>query len=122
MSAILKTPGPDHPITITPSQKRVRVKFNGKRIAETDAALILKEASYPPVHYTPRVDADMDFFERTERVTHCPYKGVANYVALIDRARRADNAVWTYEAPDAAVAAISGHLAFYPDKVEISEV
>ncbi len=122
MSAILKTPGPDHPITITPSQKRVRVKFNGKRIAETDAALILKEASYPPVHYIPRVDADMDFFERTERVTHCPYKGDANYFSLIDRARRADNAVWTYEAPDAAVAAISGHLAFYPDKVEISEV
>jgi uncharacterized protein (DUF427 family) len=28
------------------------------------------------------------------------------------------NAVWTYEAPFAAVAEIAGHLAFYPERVE----
>ena len=115
----LRTPGPDHPITIAPSPKRVRVKFNGVVVAETARALDLKEASYPVVHYIPREDADMRFFERTARTTHCPYKGDANYYSLVDGARRADNAVWTYEAPGEAVAAISGHLAFYPDKVEI---
>jgi len=31
-----------------------------------------------------------------------------------------DNAVWTYETPKADVEAIAGHLAFYPDKVEIT--
>jgi len=30
--------------------------------------------------------------------------------------------VWSYEAPYPAVAAIAGHLAFYPDKVEIEEL
>ncbi len=122
MPAALRSPGPDHPITITPFSKQVRVKFNGKTIADTTAALELKEASYPSVFYIPRDDADMDFFDRTERITHCPYKGDAHYFTLVDGARRADNAVWTYETPGEAVAAIAGHLAFYPDKVEIEIV
>ena len=33
-----------------------------------------------------------------------------------------DNAIWTYETPFPAMAEISGHLAFYPDKVKIEEV
>jgi len=30
----------------------------------------------------------------------------------------AENAVWTYEDPYPGVAAIKGHLAFYPDRVD----
>src|SRR6201991_5207498 len=71
---IMKLPGPDHPITITPNAKRVRVTADGVVIAETTHALTLKEASYPAVQYFPRHDAKMDLLKRTERVTHCPYK------------------------------------------------
>lgn len=119
MTAALKTPGPDHMITIKPSRERIRVRFNGKVIAETSHALELDEAGYRTVRYFPRGDVDLAFFERTTRVTHCPYKGDANYFSLIDGEHRADNAVWTYEHPGAAVAAIAGHVAFYPAKVEI---
>ncbi|MEA3158333.1 MAG: hypothetical protein QOK44_5922, partial [Betaproteobacteria bacterium] len=34
---------------------------------------------------------------------------------------RSVNAVWTYEAPYAAVAAIKDHVAFYPDRVDAIE-
>jgi len=34
---------------------------------------------------------------------------------------RTVNAVWTYEAPYEAVAAIKDRVAFYPNRVEISE-
>ena len=34
----------------------------------------------------------------------------------------AENAVWSYEAPYAAVAEIGDHLAFYPDRVEVIEI
>ncbi|HMN73464.1 MAG TPA: DUF427 domain-containing protein [Rhodoblastus sp.] len=119
MPVALKTPDASHPITIAPSQKRVRVLFNGKVVADTTRALDLKEASYPVVRYIPRADADLFFFKRSARTTHCPYKGDASYFSLVDGERRAENAVWTYEAPGDAVAAIAGHLAFYPDKVEI---
>ena len=31
----MKLPGPDHPITITPSKEHVRVTFNGKVVADS---------------------------------------------------------------------------------------
>ena len=115
-------PGPDHPIAITPSSKRWRVKWNGRVIAESSRVLDLKEASYPVVRYFPREDADMTFFTRTDRATHCPYKGDAAYFSLTDGPASAPNAVWTYETPFPAMAAIAGHLAFYPDKGTIEQV
>ena len=117
----MKLPGPDHPITITANPKRVRVLVDGVVIAETGHALTLKEASYPAVQYVPRADARMDLIKRTERVTHCPYKGDASYFSIVANGKTLDNAIWTYEAPFPAMAEISGHLAFYPDKVTIEE-
>ena len=118
----MKLPGPDHPITITANSKRVRVTADGVTIAETAHALTLKEASYPAVQYIPREDANMALMVRTDRVTHCPYKGDANYFSIVSGGKRLENAIWTYETPFPAMAEIAGHLAFYPDKVRIEEV
>ena len=110
----MKIPGPEHPITIAPASGRVVVKAGGKTVADTRAALTLQEASYPPVQYIPRADADMSLLTRTDHTTHCPYKGDASYYSLPG----AENAVWTYETPYPAVAEIAGHLAFYPNRVD----
>ncbi|MCK1387159.1 DUF427 domain-containing protein [Bradyrhizobium sp. 21] len=118
----MKLPGPDHPITITQNPRRVRVTAGDVVIAETTKALILKEAKYPAVQYVPRQDANMALLERTDRVTHCPYKGDASYYSVKADGKTLDNAIWTYEAPFPAMTEISGHLAFYPDKVKIEEV
>src|SRR6185312_15230056 len=112
----MKIPGPDHPITITPNPKRVRVAAGGVVIADTARALTLKEASYPAVQYIPREDTDMAMLSRSERTTHCPYKGDANYFNVTANGKAVDNAVWTYEAPFPAMEQITGYLAFYPDK------
>jgi uncharacterized protein (DUF427 family) len=40
----IKIPGPDHPITIEPNQKRVLVSTNGVALADTTEALTLREA------------------------------------------------------------------------------
>jgi uncharacterized protein (DUF427 family) len=118
----MKLPGPDHPITITPNPRRVRVTAGDIVIAETSKALTLKEAKYPAVQYVPREDTNMALLERTERTTHCPYKGDASYYSVKADGKTLDNAIWTYETPYPAMAEISGHLAFYPDKVKIEEV
>ena|SRR5215472_8454128 len=118
----MKLPGPDHPITITANPKRVRVTAGDTVIAETAHALILKEGSYPAVQYVPRQDANMTLLQRTDRVTHCPYKGDASYYSIQANGKTLENAIWTYETPFPAMAEISGHLAFYPDKVKIEEV
>ena len=110
----------DHPITIGPIAERVRVVWRGRTIADTRQALDLAEAGYKPVAYIPRMDVDMTLLERTDRVTTCPYKGEANYFSIRDGELRDDNAVWTYETPKADVAEIASHVAFYPNRVEIT--
>lgn len=118
----MKTPGPDHPITLTPATRRWRAMYSGHVIADTNDAIILQEASYPPVVYFPRDDVAMDYMSRTERSTHCPYKGDAAYYTLLMDGHIAENAVWTYEQPYPAMAPIEGRLAFYTDKVEVYDV
>ena len=117
----VKQPGPDHPITIEPNPARVVVSVAGRVIADTQNALTLREASYPGVQYIPRKDVDMSQLVRTEHLTYCPYKGDCSYYSLAAIGERGVNAVWTYETPYEAVAAIEGHLAFYPDRVELTE-
>jgi uncharacterized protein (DUF427 family) len=73
------------------------------------------------VQYIPRKDVHMSLLERTEHTTYCPYKGDCSYYSLPGGGPGSTNAVWTYEAPFAAVAAIKDHLAFYPDRVEMVE-
>jgi len=116
-----KNPGPDHPITIERNLNRVVVKAAGRVIASTNLALTLKEATYPPVYYIPRGDADMTLLARTDQTTHCPYKGDANYFSIPSGGERSVNAVWTYEDPHPAVSAIKDHLAFYPSRVDLIE-
>lgn len=118
----MKLPGPDHPITITPAAKRWRALFEGHVIADSDDALILQEASYPPVVYFPRDSVSMEYMGKTDHHTHCPYKGEASYFTLHMDGRIEDNAVWSYEEPYPAMAEIAGRLAFYPNKVEVYEV
>ncbi|QJU59074.1 DUF427 domain-containing protein [Sphingomonas sp. AP4-R1] len=118
---IVRIPGPDHPITIEPNPHRIVVRLGGKVIAETTEALTLREASYPAVHYIPRAHVDMAALERTDHGSYCPYKGEASYFSIPAGGARSVNAIWTYEAPYEAVAAIRGHLAFYPDRVDAIE-
>ena len=114
----MKIPGPDHPITISPADGRWQARFVGRMIADSARALVLQEASYPPVIYFPRGDVDMAKLSRTERSTHCPYKGDANYYSVGGTPAGA-NAVWTYETPFPAMAEIEGFLAFYADRLAV---
>lgn len=117
----MKIPGPDHPITITPNPKRVRVTVGGKVVADTRRALTLQEATYPAVQYIPREDADQDLLSGTTHATHCPYKGDARYFTIKADGTSRENAVWSYETPYPAVKEIAGYLAFYPNQVDAIE-
>jgi uncharacterized protein (DUF427 family) len=117
----VKIPGPEHPITIKPNPAWITVSVAGRIIAHTREALTLQEASYPAVQYIPRKDIDMSLLERTDHKTYCPYKGDCAYYSIPLGGDRSVNAVWTYEAPFAAVASIKDHVAFYPDRVDAIE-
>lgn len=118
----VKIPGRDHPIAIVRTSGRVVVRAGGRVVADSLNALTLTEASYPPVQYIPRADVDMDLLVATDHTTHCLYKGDASYFSVPAGGDRATNAVWSYVNPHPAVAAIAGHVAFYPNRVDAIEV
>jgi len=118
----IKIPGPDHPIAIEANPQRVVVTLGDVTVADSRNVLTLSEAKYPAVQYIPRADVDMSKLTRTEHSTYCPFKGDCAYYSLTDGGERGVNAVWTYEDPFPAVGAIKDRLAFYADRVEISEI
>ena len=118
----VKIPGPDHPITIERNSARVVVTVAGRVIADTREALTLNESHYSAVQYIPRRDVDMTLLARSDHTTYCPYKGDASYFSIPIGDDRSIDAIWTYEAPYAAVADIKDHLAFYPDRVDAIEI
>ncbi len=121
MTRTAKIPDASHPITVRPTDARVTVRVGDTVVAETDNALSLAEASYPVVQYIPLADVDQSLLERTTTQTYCPYKGDASYytVKMPDGSTETD-LIWTYEHPYPSVAEIAGHVAFYPNRSEIT--
>lgn len=113
-------PTAEHPITVAPTDGRVVVHVNGEIVADTKAALTLQESTYPAVQYIPIDDVRRNVFVRTDNTTYCPYKGEAGYYSVNIGGGAVADAVWFYEQPYPAVAEIAGHVAFYPDKADIS--
>ena len=118
----VRLPGPEHPISIEATAARVVVTAGGRVIADTRAALTLREAAYAPTQYLPRSDVDMALLQRTSHATYCPYKGECSYFSIPLGGQRSVNAVWSYEAAYPAVASIAGYLAFYRERIDALEI
>src|SRR5258708_25147728 len=95
----IRIPGPDHPITISPADGRVRVTVAGRIVAESTRTLRLEEKGYPPVYYLPRRDADMSLLVRTTHYTYCPYKGDCAYYSIPIGGFPSGKGLWTYDQP-----------------------
>jgi uncharacterized protein (DUF427 family) len=121
MSRPVLAPTAEHPITIEPTQGRVVVRIGDTVVADSRGALTLQESTYPAVQYIPMADVDQSLLRRTDTATYCPFKGDASYYSVSTSAGdTVDDVIWTYEQPYPAVAQIAGHVAFYPNKAEIS--
>jgi uncharacterized protein (DUF427 family) len=99
----------------------VVVSVAGRNIADSKTALTLRESDYHSVQYIPRADVNMSLLVRSKHVTYCPFKGDCSYFDIVVGGLRSENAVWTYENPFPAVAAIKDRLAFYPERVDSIE-
>lgn len=99
------------------------MRSGGAVLGETTGALELSEGDLAPVIYFPRADIAMAFLDRTGKTTHCPHKGDANYYSIVNKSSVDENAVWTYENPLDAVAAIKGYLAFHTgDSIKVEKI
>jgi len=108
---------PDHTVTLEPVLGSVRVEVFGQTIAETVAAIWLKESRYAPVVYVPRGDVRFGLLRDSDTTTYCPFKGTARYWGLQIGDDFVGDGVWGYDSPFDEVAVLADYVAFYPDRV-----
>ena len=101
-----------------PVQYRLRGFFAGEVVFDTDEAKLLYETAHLPVYYVPEEDLRHGLLEPSDRQTRCPHKGVASYRSIRVGDRVEPDAVWTYPEPIAPASFLSGHAAFYWEKLD----
>ena len=106
-------------VDILPSSRHVRIEVDGVTIAETEKPTLLFETGLPTRYYVPMTHVRMDLLTPSESVSHCPYKGMAEYwSARVGNDVRRDVA-WSYATPLPESQKIAGLISFYPEKVDV---
>ena len=100
-------------VDILPSSRHVRIEVDGVTIAETDEAdAPLRDR--PPDPLLPAQDARPHGpADPTDTVSHCPYKGQAEYWSLARRRRVRPDIAWSYRTPLPESQKIAGLISFY---------
>lgn len=92
---------------------RVGTFLNDQLVAESNRAHVMFELGHAPVYYFPPDALVAEYFYKSDRQTHCPYKGIASYWHLKVGDRMVESVVWSYEDPYSQVAKIKGFRGFY---------
>lgn len=106
------------PPIVVPTPQRVRVVHGGRVVADTTAALRVLETSQPPAFYLPRTDIDGDLLVPSGGRSLCEWKGMASYWSLLIDGTLTPDVAWSYEHPTPSFTSITGHLAFYAQRVD----
>ena len=79
-----------HASDVRPSSRHVRIEVDGVTLAETEKPTLLFETGLRTRYYVPMTHVRMDLLTPSESVSHCPYKGTAEYwsVRVGDDVRR----------------------------------
>ena len=106
-------------VDILASSRRVRVEVDGVVLAESTNARVLYETGLPPRWYIPKTDVRMDLLTPAGTVTHCPYKGQAQYWSVRVGDRLVEDLAWSYRTTLPESQKIAGLVAFYNEEVDL---
>jgi uncharacterized protein (DUF427 family) len=83
--------------------------------------VLLFETGLPTRYYIDRTDVAFEHLEPSSTETLCPYKGVTTgYWSVRVGDTLQQDLAWTYHYPLPSVAQITGMVAFYNEKLDIS--
>jgi uncharacterized protein (DUF427 family) len=82
------------PIAVELMPQQIFIRFNGQKIANSIASLVMLEPGHGLVFCFPRSDVQMDLFKRTDHYLHCSHKGDASYWTVTAGDMQAENAAW----------------------------
>lgn len=106
------------PPSIEPSDEHIVLELGGQVIAETNRSFRVCETSHPPTYYVPANAFADGVLRPAGGLSVCEWKGEATYFDLVTPERTAARAGWAYPEPRSRFAALVGHVAIYPGKVD----
>jgi uncharacterized protein (DUF427 family) len=106
-------------VDILRSSRHVRIEVDGVTVAESTSPTLLFETGLPTRHYLPRTHVRMDLLVGTDTVSHCPYKGAAEWWSVRAGDSVHSDLAWSYRTPLPESAKIAGLVAFYDEKVDV---
>jgi uncharacterized protein (DUF427 family) len=106
-------------VDILPSSRHVRVEVAGVTVAESISPKLLFETGLPVRFYLPKTHVRLDLLVPTDTVSHCPYKGQAEWWSVRLGEHVHDDLAWSYRTPLPESQKIAGLIAFYNEKVDI---
>ena len=96
----------------------IRIVLGGLPIVETTRSWRVLETASPPTYYIDQADFAPGVVQPGVGESWCEWKGGAVYFDLVARDTVARRAAWGYPNPNSPFAALVGHLAVYPSKVD----
>jgi uncharacterized protein (DUF427 family) len=106
-------------VDILASSRHVRVEIDGVTVADSVRPRLLFETDLPTRYYLPKTDVRLDLLEKSDTVTHCPYKGATEYWSVRVGDELHTDLVWGYPSPLPESQKIIGLLAFTDEKVDV---
>ena len=86
-------------LSLESDPRRIRAEFQGETVADSSNVLVMHETRLAPVFYFPREDVRMDLLVKSDRHTHCPFKGNTSYWTIRVGEKSTKDAAWSYETP-----------------------
>ncbi|RYV50906.1 DUF427 domain-containing protein [Pengzhenrongella frigida] len=102
--------------------ERVVVRFAGRVVADTRAAVRVLETSHPPVYYLPRAAFADGVLVEVPGSSLCEFKGSARYLDVRVGDTVASRAAWYYPEPWPGYDELRDRVALYPGTMESCEV
>lgn len=106
-------------VDILASSRHVRVEVDGTVVADSTSPRLLVETGLPVRWYIPKPHVRLDLLVPSDTVTHCPYKGRAEYWSVRTPEGVRDDLAWSYRAPLPESQKIAGLIAFLDEKVDV---
>jgi uncharacterized protein (DUF427 family) len=106
-------------VDILRSSRHVRIEVDGVTVAESTSPTLLFETGLPTRYYLPKTHVRMELLVHTDTVSHCPYKGAAEWWSVRAGDSVHSDLAWSYRTPLPESAKIAGLVAFYDEKVDV---
>ena len=109
---LVPEPLPQRLLYVEPLRRRMRVRFGGNWIADSENVLLLFEPSHYPMAYFPEADVSSGTLQRTEHTTQHPDLGLTSWYTVRAGEQSTPRGAWQHINLPAYANELRGRVAF----------